>query len=69
MKGDGPSLTFYWPRVPLDRRRETSGEARAYWRGPDAHLDACRACHARGMAEPAQRSRWRVPRIRQEKTE
>lgn len=65
MTGDGPSLTFYWPRVPLDRRRETGGEARAYWRGPDAHLEACRACHAGGMAEPAQRSRWRVPRVRE----
>lgn len=69
MTGDGPSLTFYWPRVPLDRRRDTGGEARAYWRGADAHLEACRACHAGGMAEPAQRSRWRVPRIRLEKAE
>lgn len=62
MKGEAPSLMFYWPQVPLDRRRETGGEARAYWRGQDAHLDACRACHAEGMAAPAQRSKWRVPK-------
>ena len=64
MKGETPSLTFYWPQVPVDRRRETGGEARAYWRGDDTHLQACRACHASGMADPAQRSRWRVPRVR-----
>ncbi|WP_243302681.1 hypothetical protein [Geothrix oryzisoli] len=64
MKGEAPSLTFYWPQVPLDRRRETGGETRAYWRGQDTHLEACRACHAGGMADPAQRSRWRVPRVR-----
>jgi hypothetical protein len=64
MKGQIPTLTFYWPQVPVDRRRETAGEARAYWRGENAHLEACRACHASGMADPAQRSRWRVPRVR-----
>ncbi|WP_257306936.1 hypothetical protein [Geothrix campi] len=68
MKGEAPSLTFYWPQVPVDRRRETGGETRAYWRGQDPHLDACRACHAGGMADPAQRSRWRVPRVRQSPT-
>lgn len=61
-KASGPSLAYYWPRVPVDQRRETGGQARAYWRGSDAHLEACRACHANGMADPAQRSRWRVPR-------
>ncbi|MDP1831598.1 MAG: hypothetical protein Q8K67_06035 [Geothrix sp.] len=60
MKASGPSLTFYWPRVPLDRRRESGGESRAYWRGDDTHLNACRRCHGEGMADPAQRSRWRV---------
>lgn len=62
MKAGGPSLTFYWPRVPLDRRSETAGESRAYWRGQNTHLEACHACHTAGMADPAQRSRWRVPR-------
>jgi hypothetical protein len=62
MKGESPALTFYWPQVPVDRRQETGGETRAYWRGQDAHLEACRTCHAGGMADPAQRSRWRVPR-------
>ncbi len=60
MKASGPSLTFYWPRVPVDRRREFGGEARVYWRGNDAHLEACRVCHAAGPADAAQRSRWRV---------
>lgn len=62
IQATGPSLTFYWPRVPAERRRETGGEARAYWRGADAHLESCRACHGLGMASPAQRSHWRVPR-------
>ena len=62
MKASGPSLTFYWPRVPAEQRRETDGEARAYWRGQNTHLEACRACHANGMADPARRSRWRVPK-------
>jgi hypothetical protein len=60
MKAAGPSLTFYWPRVPMERRREFGGDSRAYWRGNDVHLNACRTCHATGMADPAQRSRWRV---------
>lgn len=60
MKASGPSLTFYWPRIPMERRQESGGDSRAYWRGNDAHLDACRACHAAGMADPAQRSRWRA---------
>lgn len=62
VKAEGPSLTFYWPRVPVERRAETDGEARAYWRRQNTHLESCRACHAGGMADPAQRSRWRVPR-------
>lgn len=63
MKAAGPSLTFYWARVPLDRRRGFGGDARIYWRGDDAHLDACRTCHATGLANPAQRSRWRASRL------
>lgn len=62
MQASGPSLTFYWARIPMERRSEFGGESRAYWRGRDAHLDACRTCHADGMADPAQRSRWRAKR-------
>ncbi|WP_306590545.1 hypothetical protein [Geothrix sp. 21YS21S-4] len=69
MKESGPSLTFYWPRVPAERQSETGGQARVYWRGQDAGLDACRTCHAAGMADPAQRSRWRVPKLKIEATE
>jgi hypothetical protein len=60
MKASGPSLTFYWPRLPMERRQEFGGDSRAYWRGNDPHLNGCRACHAGGMADPAQRSRWRA---------
>ncbi|MBI1753838.1 MAG: hypothetical protein HY014_15715 [Acidobacteria bacterium] len=63
MKSGGPSLTFYWARVPMEQRGAFGGEARAYWRGKDAHLDSCRSCHATGMADPAARSRWRLKRI------
>jgi hypothetical protein len=63
MKASGPSLGFYWPRIPLESQREFGGEARVYWRGQDAHLEACRACHATGMANPSQRSHWRPKRI------
>lgn len=62
MQGSGPSLTFYWARVPMERRAEFGGESRVYWRGRDAHLESCRACHADGMADPTQRSRWRAKR-------
>ena len=58
----GPSLTFYWPRVPAERRGEVAGATRVYWRGGDAQLDACRTCHAAGLADPAKRSRWRPAR-------
>jgi hypothetical protein len=63
MKSSGPVLTFYWARVPMERRPEFGGESRVYWRGQDAHLEACRTCHAAGMADPAQRSRWRPKRV------
>jgi hypothetical protein len=63
MKPAGPAFTFYWPRVPLELRRHYGGDSRVYWRGGDAHLDTCRTCHAAGMANPAQRSRWRAKRI------
>lgn len=62
MKPSGPSLTFYWARIPMERRREFGGESRAYWRGDDARLASCRSCHGAGMADPAQRSRWRAKR-------
>jgi hypothetical protein len=65
LKATGPTLTFYWPRIPMERRREFGGDSRAYWRGSDPQLGACLACHAKGMAEPAQRSRWRVPRLQE----
>ncbi|HEY3401393.1 MAG TPA: hypothetical protein VGK03_12250 [Geothrix sp.] len=64
MKGENPALTFYWPQVPAERRRETDGEARAYWRNQNTHLESCKTCHTSGMADPASRSRWRVPRLR-----
>jgi hypothetical protein len=63
MKAAGPELTFYWPRIPMARRQEFGGDSRVYWRGKDTHLEACRTCHAAGMAEPAQRSRWRAKRV------
>jgi hypothetical protein len=63
MKPSGAALTFYWARIPMERRGEFGGESRAYWRGEDAHLEACRSCHATGMADPGQRSRWRAKRI------
>jgi len=63
LKASGPALTFYWPRVPMNNRREFGGDSRVYWRGSDAHLEACRACHASGMADPAKRSRWRPKRV------
>jgi uncharacterized membrane protein len=63
MKPAGPSLTFYWARIPMEHRREFGGDSRVYWRGGDVHLDTCRACHATGMADPAKRSRWRAKRF------
>jgi hypothetical protein len=60
LKASGPAFTFYWPRIPMERRSEFGGESRAYWREGDAHLDACRTCHTTGMADPAQRSHWRA---------
>jgi len=63
MKASGPALSFYWARIPMDRRRDFGGDSKAYWRGQDSHLDACRSCHASGMADPGQRSRWRAKRI------
>jgi len=63
MKATGPSLTFYWARVPMARRPDFGGESRIYWRGQDFHLEACRTCHSGGMADPAQRSRWRAKRV------
>lgn len=62
-KADGAALSFYWPRVPVDQRKGFEGAARVYWQGADAHLDACRSCHAQGMAAASQRSRWRAARI------
>jgi hypothetical protein len=63
MKASGPSFTLYWPRIPEEHRREFGGESGAYWRGSDAHLDACRTCHAAGLADASKRSRWRPKRI------
>jgi hypothetical protein len=63
MKPSGPSLSFYWARIPMERRRDFGGEAKAYWRGDDAHLESCRTCHAKGMAEVATRSRWKAKRL------
>jgi len=63
MKAAGPSLTFYWARIPMDRRRDFGGDSKAYWRGQDRRLESCRACHAAGLADPAQRSRWRAKKV------
>jgi hypothetical protein len=68
MKPSGPSLSFYWPRIPMEQRRAFGGDSRAYWRGDDTHLNACRSCHASGMADPFQRSRWRAKRIAESPT-
>jgi uncharacterized membrane protein len=62
-KADGPALSFYWSRIPMDQRKGFDGDSRAYWFGPDPHLNACRSCHAQGMAEASQRSRWRASRV------
>jgi hypothetical protein len=63
MKPSGPSLTFYWARIPMERRREFGGESKVYWRGADPHLEACLSCHAKGMADLASRSRWKAKRL------
>lgn len=63
MKAAGPALTFYWARIPMERRKEFGGESKAYWRGGDSHLESCRSCHGAGMAEASQRSRWRAKRV------
>lgn len=63
MKAGGPSLAFYWARIPMEERRKFGGDSRSYWRGSDPHLEACQACHAGGMADPRQRSRWRARRV------
>ncbi len=62
MKAAGPALAFYWPRIPMDRRREFGGESQAYWREGHPGLEACRSCHRAGMADPTLRSRWRARR-------
>lgn len=49
---------YYWPRVPEARRGETGGEAKAFWQGSDAQLDACLSCHAEGLAPVKDRSTW-----------
>lgn len=59
---EGPRLTFYWPQVPEARRADVQGEASAYWRGSDARLQTCMACHAQGTAPLKDRSKWLVPR-------
>jgi hypothetical protein len=57
-----PSLTYYWPRVPEAKRGETGGQASAYWRGRDPHLETCMGCHFKGQAPLDERSNWRAPR-------
>ena len=57
-----PRLTFYWAQVPEARRKETHGEARAYWRNEDSSLDGCRACHEKGAAPLRERTRTTLPR-------
>ena len=61
-KDGQPRFTFYWARVPADWKAETGGETRAYWRSPDPRLASCQTCHARGLADPAKRSRWKALR-------
>ena len=61
-KASGPELSFYWPRIPMDQRRQFGGDSRVYWHGNDSHLSACRTCHAQGMADSTGRSRWRASR-------
>jgi hypothetical protein len=62
-KAGGPVFSFYWSRIPAEERKEFEGAPRAYWHDGDVHLDACRVCHAQGMADLSQRSRWRPARI------
>ena len=59
----GPELSFYWSRVPTEQRQAVGGVPRAYWHDEDPKLEACRTCHAHGLADPARRSRWRAPRL------
>jgi hypothetical protein len=61
-KDGRPSLTFYWPQVPEPRRAETQGAPSAYWRADAPQLQACRTCHAQGMAPVKDRSRLTVPK-------
>ena len=62
LPGGKPSLSFYWARVPEARRNETQGAARVYWRGDNANLKSCLACHTAGAAPIGERSRWAIPR-------
>lgn len=62
MTPTGPSLSFYWSRIPEERRGDFGGESRVYWRGREGRLDSCLTCHAAGMADPATRSRFRYLR-------
>jgi hypothetical protein len=57
-----PAFQFYWARVPEDRRGETEGKDRVYWRGKAPQLQACAACHGTGASDPAQRGRFRTRR-------
>jgi hypothetical protein len=63
MQAAGPSLMLYWPRIPADQRKAFGGETSVYWRGKDARLESCQRCHAAGMADLTQRSRWRAKKI------
>jgi hypothetical protein len=61
-KVEGPSLSFYWPRIPLEQRKAFGGDSHAYWQGDAPQLQDCRPCHAQGLADSAKRSRWRSAR-------
>ena len=65
MKSGGKSsLTFYWARVPEARRNESRGADRVYWRGDDENLKDCLACHASGIAQSKDRSKWASPKAK-----
>jgi len=57
-----PWFTFYWPQVPAGKRGEVGGATRVYWRGTDANLASCMACHSQGLALRRDRSSWVVPK-------
>lgn len=56
-----PTFQFYWASVPENRRTETEGQARVYWRKEAPQLRSCLDCHWNGASDPERRARPRKP--------